>query len=71
MYGVEARILYNEEHPISDTLALCHAILFSTPRATAIHWAESERQTNRLGREHRTRSAAGERHAENGQDRGP
>ena len=43
-YGVEARILYNDEHHASHTFAPWHCIPFSTPRAAAIHWAESERK---------------------------
>jgi hypothetical protein len=42
-YGIEARILYNEEHHMSHTFAPWHCIPFVTPRAAAIHWAESER----------------------------
>jgi hypothetical protein len=43
-YTVEARILHNEEHYMSHTFAPWHVIPFSTPRAAAIHWAESERK---------------------------
>jgi len=43
-YGVEARLLYDEEHRISHTFAPWHCIPLSTPRAAAIHWAENERR---------------------------
>jgi hypothetical protein len=43
-YGVEARILFNEEHYMSHTFAPWHCISFVTPRAAAIHWAEGERK---------------------------
>ena len=43
-YGIEARILHNEEHYMSHTFAPWHAIPFATTRAAAIHWAEGERK---------------------------
>jgi hypothetical protein len=43
-YGVEARILDNEEHHMSHTFAPWHCLPFSTPRTAAIHWAENERK---------------------------
>jgi hypothetical protein len=43
-YGIEARILHNEEHYMSHTFAPWHSIPFATPRAAAIHWAERERK---------------------------
>ena len=43
-YGIEARILHNEEHYMSHTFAPWHCIPFVTPRAAAIHWAEAERR---------------------------
>jgi hypothetical protein len=43
-WGVEARILHNEEHHISHTFAPWHVAPFATPRAAAIHWAEEERK---------------------------
>jgi hypothetical protein len=39
-YGIEARILHNEEHYMSRTFAPWHCIPLATPRAAAIHWAE-------------------------------
>jgi hypothetical protein len=43
-WGVEARILHNEEHFVSHTFAPWHVAPFATPRAAAIHWAEAERK---------------------------
>jgi len=43
-YGIEARILHNEEHYMSHTFAPWHVIPFATPRTAAIHWAERERK---------------------------
>lgn len=40
-HGIEARILYNEEHRISQVFAPWH---FSMPREAAVHWAEAERK---------------------------
>lgn len=48
-YGIEARILHNEEHYMSHTFAPWHCIPFVTPRAAAIHWAESERRAIEVG----------------------
>jgi hypothetical protein len=44
VYGVEARILHNEEHHMSHTVAPWHTVPFATPRAAAIAWAEQERK---------------------------
>jgi hypothetical protein len=49
-YGVEARILHNEEPVISQTFAPWHVVPFATPRAAAIHWAENERKAIEGGR---------------------
>lgn len=43
-YGVEARILHDEEPMISHTFAPWHIAPFATPRAAAIAWAEAERE---------------------------
>jgi hypothetical protein len=43
-WGIEARILHNDEHHMSHTFAPWHVVPFSTPRAAAIHWAENERR---------------------------
>jgi hypothetical protein len=43
-WGIEARILHNDEHHVSHTFAPWHVVPFSTPRAAAIHWAENERR---------------------------
>ena len=48
-YGVETRILYNEEPIISHTFALWHTVPFATPRAAAIHWGENERRAMSKG----------------------
>jgi len=48
-YGIEARILYNEEHRISHTFAPWHCVPFATPRAAAIAWAEKERKAIERG----------------------
>jgi hypothetical protein len=42
-YGIEARILHNEEHHMSHAFAPWHSVPLMTPRAAAIHWAENER----------------------------
>jgi hypothetical protein len=42
--GFEARIFYDDQHHMSHTFAPWHCIPFTTPRAAAIHWAESERR---------------------------
>jgi hypothetical protein len=43
-YGIEARILHNEEHYVSHSFAPWHCIPFATPQASAINWAEAERK---------------------------
>jgi hypothetical protein len=43
-YGIEVRILHNEEHHMSHTFAQWHSIPFATSRAAAIQWAERERK---------------------------
>ena len=49
-YGIEARILCNEEHRMSHTFAPWHTVPFATPRGAAIHWAEGERHGDRARR---------------------
>jgi len=48
-FGIEARILHNQEFHMSHTFATSHYIPFATPRAAAIHWAEAERKAIEQG----------------------